>query len=63
MLNALQKIEQGLPEIKWPFLLVHGTADRLCELEGSQVMYDKAQSSDKQLKVYKQIVIELGKLC
>jgi len=51
MMTALEKIEAGLAHINWPFLILHGSGDTLCELEGSQLMYDKAASTDKQLKV------------
>ncbi|WAR25514.1 MGLL-like protein [Mya arenaria] len=50
MLDALMRIKSSFPEIQWPFLILHGTKDALCELEGSQLMYDKASSTDKKLK-------------
>ncbi|XP_015203420.1 monoglyceride lipase isoform X2 [Lepisosteus oculatus] len=52
LMNAATKIEKALPNIAWPFLLLHGDADKLCDIKGSQVMYEKAQSLDKKLKVY-----------
>jgi alpha-beta hydrolase superfamily lysophospholipase len=32
---------------------MHGTEDRLCNPEGSQMLYDLVGSSDKTLKLYK----------
>ncbi|XP_052781159.1 monoglyceride lipase-like [Mya arenaria] len=52
MLDALMRIKSSFPEIQWPFLILHGTKDALCELEGSQLMYDKASSTDKKLKIF-----------
>jgi lysophospholipase len=41
-----------MPEIKLPILIMHGTADRLCDPEGSQVLYERVSSKDKTLKLY-----------
>ena len=32
-----------------PFLILHAEEDRLCDVEGSRLMYKKAKSKDKQL--------------
>ncbi|XP_058855406.1 monoglyceride lipase-like [Acipenser ruthenus] len=52
LMRAAAKIEKALPDISWPFLLLHGNADKLCDISGSQLMYEKTQSQDKALKVY-----------
>ncbi|XP_043934479.1 monoglyceride lipase isoform X2 [Protopterus annectens] len=52
LLNAVSWIEQALPDIAWPFLVMHGDADKLCDIRGSHLMYEKAQSRDKTLKIY-----------
>ncbi|XP_041130755.1 monoglyceride lipase-like isoform X1 [Polyodon spathula] len=52
LMRAAAKIEKALPDISWPFLLLHGNADKLCDISGSQLMYEKTQSQDKELKVY-----------
>ncbi|MBN3302069.1 monoglyceride lipase isoform X2 [Amia ocellicauda] len=52
LMNAATKIEKALPGISWPFLLLHGDNDKLCDIKGSQMMHEKAQSQDKKLKVY-----------
>jgi len=31
---------------------MHGTADRLCDPEGSRLLYEKVGSKDKTLKLY-----------
>ena len=51
LMGAAARIERHIPDITWPFLLLHGNADKLCDIRGSQMMYEKAQSSDKELKV------------
>lgn len=51
VLDAMNEVQGRLSEIKWPFMILHGTDDKLCSMEGSQLMYDKAGSKDKCLKV------------
>ena len=51
LMGAAARIERHIPDITWPFFLLHGNADKLCDIRGSQMMYEKAQSSDKELKV------------
>ncbi|KAJ0036512.1 hypothetical protein NQD34_005189 [Periophthalmus magnuspinnatus] len=52
LMGAVSRIERELPNIHWPFYLLHGDADRLCDIRGSHMMYDNAPSTDKKLKVY-----------
>ncbi len=52
MLKTLRKLPSQMPEIKLPILVMHGTADRLGEPEGSRLLYDRAGSKDKTLKLY-----------
>ncbi|XP_055022386.1 monoglyceride lipase isoform X2 [Boleophthalmus pectinirostris] len=51
LMGAVTRIERELPNIHWPFYLLHGDADRLCDLRGSHLMYDSSTSTDKKLKV------------
>ncbi|XP_045178920.2 monoglyceride lipase-like [Mercenaria mercenaria] len=52
MLDALKKIEDGMSGIEWPFFVLHGSADALCEVGGSKLLYEKAQSTDKKIKIF-----------
>lgn len=52
MLATLRKLPSEMPEINLPILIMHGTADRLCNLEGSRILYERADSRDKTLKLY-----------
>ena len=52
MLATLRKLPSEMPEINLPILIMHGTADRLCDPEGSRILYDQASSRDKALKLY-----------
>lgn len=51
MMAAAARIQAEIPSIKWPFLLLHGDADKLCDLRGSTMMYENTLSSDKKIKV------------
>lgn len=45
-------IQNNFPKVTAPFLAVHGTADGVVCPTGSQMLYDKASSEDKSLKLY-----------
>lgn len=52
ILATLRKLPSEMPEINLPILIMHGTADRLCDPEGSRILYERADSRDKTLKLY-----------
>ena len=52
VLNTMQKLPCQMPKINLPILIMHGTADRLSDPEGSQMLYDRVNSRDKTLKLY-----------
>ncbi|XP_026863424.2 monoglyceride lipase [Electrophorus electricus] len=52
LMAASTRIESEIPNITWPFFLLHGDADRICDIRGANAMYNQATSTDKKLKVY-----------
>ncbi|KAM4563828.1 monoglyceride lipase isoform 1-T1 [Odontesthes bonariensis] len=52
LLAAATRIEREIPSISWPFLLLHGDDDKLCDIRGSKMMYENTASSDKKIQVY-----------
>ncbi len=52
MLKTIRKLPSQLPAITLPILIMHGTTDRLCDPEGSKLLYERAGSKDKTLKLY-----------
>jgi alpha-beta hydrolase superfamily lysophospholipase len=50
--NAVARFEARQAEIALPMLVLHGTADRLTECEGSKTFYERAESTDKTLRLY-----------
>ncbi|CAK8690580.1 unnamed protein product [Clavelina lepadiformis] len=59
MHRMMEDIKKVLPEISYPFLLIHGTSDGLCEFSASEEMHVKAKSSDKTFKIYQEGYHEL----
>ncbi|XP_051873523.1 monoglyceride lipase-like [Pristis pectinata] len=51
VLHAVTKLDKIFPEITWPVLILHGDSDKLCDIKGSFLMYEKLGSSDKTFKV------------
>jgi alpha-beta hydrolase superfamily lysophospholipase len=52
MLRAIRELPQQARGISLPVLIMHGTADRLCDHEGSRMLYEAVGSEDKTLKLY-----------
>ena len=50
--NALKPLRQRLSELRLPMLILHGGDDKLAPVSGSQLLYEKASSADKTLKIY-----------
>lgn len=51
-LGAMVQIRRRTRELTLPFLVMHGTGDRLTNPQGSRDLYQNASSSDKTLKLY-----------
>jgi len=52
MLSAMQRVTAQAAAIRLPILLLQGSADRLIDPGGAQMLYEKASAPDKTLKVY-----------
>jgi alpha-beta hydrolase superfamily lysophospholipase len=53
ILKTMQKLPKQIDRIKIPILVLHGSADRLADPEGSRMLYEGVASEDKTLKLYK----------
>ncbi|XP_023532059.1 caffeoylshikimate esterase [Cucurbita pepo subsp. pepo] len=53
MLRTTQEIERRLKEVSLPLLILHGEADTVTDPSVSKALYEKASSSDKSIKLYK----------
>ncbi|MGA9047579.1 MAG: lysophospholipase [Dehalococcoidia bacterium] len=52
LFTAMSGLEQRMPTITLPILIMQGSEDRLVNHEGSKLLYAKAGSQDKTLKIY-----------
>jgi len=52
LLKTIDELHSQVAEITLPILIMHGTADRLSDPEGSRVLYERVGSRDKTLKLY-----------
>ena len=52
LIKTWKKLPSLMPDIKLPILIMHGTADRLSDPEGSRILYERVSSTDKTLKLY-----------
>ncbi len=52
MLRAGREVRAQLDTVDTPFLVIHGTADRLTNPEWSRMLYERARAADKTLRLY-----------
>lgn len=52
ILKSTAYVQANFEKVKLPILITHGGADKLADPKGSQWMYDRVSSSDKQLKIF-----------
>ena len=52
MARMWKQLPAQMPRIKLPVLIMHGMADQLTDPRGSKLLYERAGSKDKTLKIY-----------
>ncbi|GAA6016053.1 hypothetical protein JCM10207_004426 [Rhodosporidiobolus poonsookiae] len=52
ILRALEEVNSKMEHLRIPFLLCHGTADRVTSPSGSSLLHTRAESTDKTLRLY-----------
>jgi alpha-beta hydrolase superfamily lysophospholipase len=52
MLSAMTRITAEVGKLSLPMIIVQGSEDRLVDPSGAQMLYEKARSTDKTLKIY-----------
>ncbi len=52
MIGAMARIENEAAVIQLPFLVVQGSSDTIVDPSGAQMIYDRAGSTDKTIKIY-----------
>jgi alpha-beta hydrolase superfamily lysophospholipase len=59
MLKAMMRVTAEKEKITLPFIVVQGGADKIVDPGGAQMLYDKAGSKDKTLKIYEGLYHEV----
>lgn len=59
MLKAMMRVTAEIGKISLPFIVVQGSADKLVDPSGAQMLYERAGSSDKTLKMYEGLYHEV----
>jgi hypothetical protein len=53
LLAAIDRVNaQAAPAIKLPLLLVHGTADPICRVQGSERFFEQIAATDRTLRLW-----------
>lgn len=52
LIAMMDAIQANMPKFDAPVLIMHGTEDHLTNIKGSEMLYEKASSADKTLKLY-----------
>lgn len=52
LFSTMAKVEKQMPDIRLPLLIMQGSDDKLVSHKGSKLLYEKAGSTDKTLKIY-----------
>jgi alpha-beta hydrolase superfamily lysophospholipase len=52
MLKAMQDVSAAATKITLPILIVQGSADKLVDPAGAQMLYDAVSSADKEIRIY-----------
>lgn len=59
ILSAMRTLPAQVPELSLPLLLLHGGEDQLCPAAGSQLIYDRAGSDDRTIRIYPELYHEV----
>lgn len=52
LLGSIQRVTAEAGTLRLPFIVVQGSADTLVDPDGARMLYDKASSHDKTIKIY-----------
>jgi alpha-beta hydrolase superfamily lysophospholipase len=59
MLRALIRVNEEISKISLPLFVLQGSADRIVDPTGAQLLFDKVSSKDKTLKIYEGLYHEV----
>jgi alpha-beta hydrolase superfamily lysophospholipase len=59
IMKKMKDVQAKAHSLSLPIGIMHGTMDKLCELEGSKLFVERVASKDKSLKIYEGVYHEL----
>ena len=59
LIRMMRELPLQMSKINLPILIMHGTADRLSDPKGSELLYGRVSSRDKTLKLYRDFYHEI----
>lgn len=59
MLKAMQRVTAEVSKITLPFIVLQGSEDKLIDPAGAKMLYDRASSKDKTIKIYEGLYHEV----
>jgi alpha-beta hydrolase superfamily lysophospholipase len=59
LLRAMQRVTAEAEKITLPFIVLQGCEDKLVDPRGAQMLYDKASSKDKTIRIYEGLYHEV----
>lgn len=59
LLKALGQIEEKMPEVDVPFIVLHGDKDVITNPDGSRQLFAKAKATDKTIQIYEGLFHDL----
>jgi len=60
LLYLIEEVEKTVPDVSFPFLVMHGSDDTVTYPDGSRNLHEKALSKDKSIKIFEGCLHELG---
>lgn len=51
-LKAMSYVQSNFSKFEYPFLVMHGSEDKITDPKGSQMLYDGSSSKDKTIKIF-----------
>lgn len=59
ILKATQRVMAEVEEIRLPFIVLQGSEDKLVDPGGARMLYERASSADKTIKIYEKLYHEV----
>ena len=59
LLKMMRQVQDNMEDFALPVLIMHGTVDKITNIDGSKMLYERSFSTDKTLKLYNSLYHEI----